>query len=61
MEKYIIEGEYPNKKIFTATVLVERFTDAFAMAQGLRKVTTLKKVAVVDCTYGEVMLVDEEN
>lgn len=55
MEKYIIEGIYPNGKAFTATVLVERFTDAMAIAQGLKMTTTLKRVAVTDVDYGIVV------
>lgn len=46
MEKYEIRGIYPNDELFHAFVGVEDQRDAVAIAQGLRKVTTLRIVAV---------------
>lgn len=46
MELYEIRGEYPNNDPFRSYVMVDDPRDAIAMAQGLRKVTTLYRVAV---------------
>ena len=46
MELYEIRGEYPNNDRFHAHVIVDDQRDAIALAQGLRKVTTVKRVAV---------------
>lgn len=54
MEKYIIQGTYPNGDTFEAEVYVKTCTDAFAMAQGLLKTTTLKETKVVSTIWGGV-------
>ncbi len=46
MELYEIRGEYPNSDHFHSYVVVDDQRDAIAMAQGIRKVTTVKRVAV---------------
>lgn len=46
MELYEIRGEYPNSDRFHSYVVVDDQRDAIAMAQGIRKVTTVKRVAV---------------
>lgn len=46
MELYEIRGEYPDKHRFHSYVVVDGKSDAIAMAQGIRKVTTVKRVAV---------------
>ena len=46
MELYEIRGQYPNKDFFHAVVVVDDQRDAVALAQGIRKVTTVNKVAV---------------
>lgn len=46
MEGYEIRGLYPNGHRFRAFVNVENMGDAIAIAQGLRKVTTIDVIAV---------------
>lgn len=46
MELYEIRGQYPDNAFFHSVVAVDDQRDAIAMAQGLRKVTTLYRVAV---------------
>ena len=46
MELFEIRGEYPNSDHFHSYVVVDYQRDAIAMAQGIRKVTTVKRVAV---------------
>lgn len=46
MEKYIITGLYPDGCTMTIEVNATSCMDAFAVAQGLRKVTTLKETTV---------------
>lgn len=43
---YEIKGIYPNNDLFYCVVFCEKDTDAMAIAQGLRKVTTLSIVAL---------------
>ena len=46
MEHYVIRGDYPDKHHFHAYVVVNDLRDAIAMAQGIRKVTTVNRVSV---------------
>lgn len=46
MEGYDIRGEYPDGHIHRSIVFVTDQRDAIAIAQGLRKVTTIKIIAV---------------
>lgn len=46
MEKYIITGIYPDGSGMEIEVKATSCMDAFAVAQGLRKVTTLKETTV---------------
>lgn len=46
MELYEIRGQYPDKAFFHSVVAVDDQRDAIAMAQGIRKVTTVNRVAV---------------
>ena len=59
MELYEIRGIYPDGTKFRAVVCVEDQRDAIAIAQGLRKVTTINVVAVYDVTDGRVVFYDK--
>lgn len=60
MELYEIRGQYPNNDFFHSVVAVDDQRDAIAMAQGIRKVTTVNKVAVYSmednrCVYYDIL------
>lgn len=59
MELYDIRGVYPNGKNFRAAVCVEDQRDAIAIAQGLRKVTTIEVIAIYDTIDGHVVFYDK--
>lgn len=59
MEIYEIRGEYPNNNRHRSVVVVEDQRDAIAMAQGLRKVTTIKRIAVYSAEDGRCVYYDE--
>lgn len=59
MEIYEIRGIYPNSTKFRSVVCVEDQRDAIAIAQGLRKVTTIKVVAVYDIIDGHMVFYDK--
>ena len=59
MEIYEIRGIYPNDNKFRSVVCVEDQRDAIAIAQGLRKVTTLNVVAVYDIIDGRMVYYDK--
>lgn len=58
MELYEIRGIYPNGEKFRSVVCVDDQRDAIAMAQGLRKVTTINVVAVYDIEDGHMVFFD---
>lgn len=49
MLQYNIHGIYPDGCYFYCRVEVSDLRDAIAIAQGLRKVTTIREVAVLSC------------
>lgn len=59
MELYEIRGEYPNESRFHSYVVVDDLRDAIAIAQGLRKVTTVKRVAVYSLDDYRCLFYDE--
>lgn len=59
MGLYEIKGEYPNKNRHRSVVAVEDQRDAIAIAQGLRKVTTIKRIAVYAAEDGRCVFYDE--
>lgn len=59
MEIYEIRGIYPNGEKFHSVVCVEDQRDAIAIAQGLRKVTTINVVAVYDIIDGHMVYYDQ--
>lgn len=59
MDAYELRGEYPDKTRFRAVVAVEDQRDAIAMAQGLRKVTTIRRIAVYSAEDGRCVFYDE--
>lgn len=61
MELYEIRGEYPDASCFLSYVVVDDIRDAVAMAQGLRKVTTVKRVAVYSMDDLRCVYYDELN
>lgn len=61
MELYEIRGEYPDKNRFHSYVVVDDQRDAIAMAQGIRKVTTVKRVAVYSMDDCRCVFYDELN
>lgn len=56
---YEIKGIYPNKEHFYAIVFCENDTDARAIAQGLRKVTTINTIAVYRMEEGNCIYYDK--
>lgn len=58
MERYEIRGIYPNDAHFHAFIEVEDQRDAIAAAQGLRKVTTIRIVAVYAMEDGRCVYYD---
>lgn len=61
MELYEIRGEYPNNDHFHSYVMVDDVQDAVAMAQGIRKVTTVNRVAVYSMDDDRCVYYDELN
>lgn len=61
MELYEIIGEYPNSDRFHSYVVVDDLRDAIAMAQGIRKVTTVHRVAVHSMDDCRCVFYDELN
>lgn len=59
MELYEIRGEYPDKHRHRSYVMVEDQRDAIAIAQGLRKVTTIKRIAVYAVDDNRCIFYDE--
>lgn len=59
MELYEISGQYPNDDHFCSYVIVDDLRDAIAMAQGIRKVTTVKRVAVYAMSDYQCVYYDE--
>lgn len=59
MEVYEIRGIYPNGNKFRSVVCVQDQRDAIAIAQGLRKVTTINVVAVYDLVDGRQVYYDK--
>lgn len=59
MELYEIRGIYPNGYKFRSVVCVQDQRDAIAIAQGLRKVTTINVVAVYDLVDGRQVYYDQ--
>ena len=59
MEVYEIRGIYPDHTKFRSVVCVEEYLDAIAIAQGLRKVTTINRIAVYDTIDGHMVYYDE--
>lgn len=58
MERYEIRGIYPDGGNLTMFVEVDNDLDAMAVAQGLRKVTTINEVAVLTCDDGRCIFHD---
>lgn len=58
MERFEIRGIYPNGCNLTMYVETESDLDAMAVAQGLRKVTTIMEVAVLSCDDGRCIFHD---
>lgn len=61
MEEYTITGVYPDKKEFTARVIVENIADAATIAYGLTEVTQMKNVKIIDEANGITIPLDEVN
>ncbi len=59
MELYEIIGEYPDSNTFHSYVLVNDPRDAIALAQGIRKVTTVHSVAVYAMDDDRCIFCDE--
>ena len=59
MERYEIRGIYPNDKYFQCFAEVEDQRDVIAIAQGLRKVTTIRIIAVYLCDDGHCVYYDK--
>lgn len=59
MEGYEIRGLYPDGHRFRAFVDVEDQRDAVAIAQGLRKVTTINVIAVYAREDGRLVYYDK--
>lgn len=59
MEIYDIRGLYPNGRQHQSVVCVDDQRDAIAIAQGLRKVTTINEIAVYDVIDGHVVYYDK--
>ena len=59
MERYEIRGIYPNDDRFHCYVEVEDQRDAIAIAQGIRKVTTIRIIAVYLCNDGHCVYYDK--
>lgn len=59
MELYEIRGEYPDNHHFHSYVVVDDQRYAIAMAQGIRKVTTVKRVAVYSMDDCRCVFYDE--
>lgn len=54
-----IRGEYPDGTKHRSFVVVEDQVDAIAIAQGLRKVTTIRRIAVYSCCDDRCVYYDE--
>lgn len=59
METYEIRGTYPDGHHHKSIVVVEDQRDAIAIAQGLRKVTTINVIAVYDVVDGHMVFYDK--
>lgn len=59
MEVYEIRGLYPNGDHHRSVACVDDQQDAIAIAQGLRKVTTINVIAVYDITDGHMVYYDK--
>ena len=59
MERYEIKGIYPDNSPFHAYCDVEDQRDAIAIAQGLRKVTTIRRIALYADEDGRCVYYDE--
>lgn len=53
--EYNIVGTYPDEALFFATVETSCREDAFALAQGLLKVTTVRAVSVYDAETADMV------
>lgn len=59
MEVYEIRGLYPNGDHYRSVACVDDQRDAIAIAQGLRKVTTINMIAVYDITDCRMVYYDK--
>ena len=58
MDRYEIRGIYPDGGNLTMFVDLDNDLDAMAVAQGLRKVTTINEVSVLTCDDGRCIFHD---
>lgn len=56
---YEIKGIYPNNNHFYMIAFCESDTDARAVAQGIRKVTTVKEIAVYQMEHDHCIYYDK--
>ena len=53
-QMYMLKGIYPDGTDFVAKVICHSLMDAFILAQGARKVTTLRSISVIDSEGDEL-------
>lgn len=59
MRLYELMGEYPDGNTFHSYVMVNDSRDAIAMAQGIKKVTTVHSISVYDLDEDRCIFCDE--